>query len=312
MKTLRNYKGQATFGCYTIGIRENNGVDVFIDGKPFEGKVTGLIRNTIAPQVGFNIEDKWNLQMMGRKLVGFINDSAKSSKSSKDSAKVSAKTSKDSVKSSKDSAKTSKSSKTSKDSVKTSKDSAKVSVKTSKISKDSTKISKTSKDSAKTSRTSKKIIESKETKQVREWCEKMGLKKYEILPNNEIDAWGFVDLEGKVSGSLPEYIQFNHIHQSLPFFHADFNIANCNLKTLRGCPRYVEGNLYIQNNKLTSLSYAPTHVGRSFICYGNPTEFTNADVKNVCDTTWISVRKASFLSSDDKPAKTRRSKKEKE
>jgi hypothetical protein len=140
----------------------------------------------------------------------------------------------------------------------------------------------------------------------------MGLKKYEILPNNEIDAWGFVDLEGKVSGSLPEYIQFNHIHQSLPFFHADFNIANCNLKTLRGCPRYVEGNLYIQNNKLTSLSYAPTHVGRSFICYGNPTEFTNADVKNVCDTTWISARKASFLSSDDKPAKTRRSKKEKE
>ena len=253
-----NYKTQAQYDRYTIGVCNDGKVEVLVNDKLYEGSINSLLKNEIAAKLGFESDPKWNPRTLGRKLIDYINAMPK---------------------------------KTTGATIKPNKPAKEAQITKKNNTKKETEVRK----------------ESKETKKIREWCESVGLKKYEILPNNEIDAWGFVDLEGKVSDSLPDYIQFNHIHQSLPFFHADFNIANCNLKTLRGCPRYVEGNLYIQNNKLSNLSYLSSYVGRSIVCYGNAVNFSIADIRTACDATWIMTTKTSFL---DEPKKSKKQKTE--
>lgn len=275
-----NYKAQAQYNQYVIGLHDDGKIEVMVNGKPFEGSVNSILKNEIAKGLGFAIDPKWNPRTLGRKLIDYINttvvDVSKTEKVSKKSKQADAVT------------------KTGKKNLKACEPIINESIK---------KLSKA---------TEKVLVESKETKQVREWCESMGLKKYEILPNNEIDAYGYVDLAGKVSGELPKYIQFNRVmydkDENSPWwirYSADFDITGCNLKTLRGCPRYIEGNFCAYNNKLTSLSYAPTHVGHTFICHSNSVEFTNADVKNVCDATWIRTIKTSFF---DEPKKSKKQK----
>ena len=67
------YKKQATFKEYTIGVRENNSIEVLVNGKPYDGAVKPLLRD-IAQNVGFSVEKKWNTQDLGRKLVDIINN----------------------------------------------------------------------------------------------------------------------------------------------------------------------------------------------------------------------------------------------
>jgi len=43
---------------------------------------------------------------------------------------------------------------------------------------------------------------------------------------------------------------------------------NC-LRSLRGCPEYIDGNFYCHNNFLKSLKYGPVHVSKHFDCRGN-------------------------------------------
>jgi hypothetical protein len=277
-----NYKAQAQYNQYVIGLHDDGKIEVMVNGKPFEGSVNSILKNEIAKGLEFVIDPKWNPRTLGRKLIDYINTNVIST------------------------SKTEKVSKKTKQADAVTKAGKKILKACEPIINESIK---------KLSKATKKVpVESKETKQVREWCESMGLKKYEILPNNEIDAYGYVDLAGKVSGELPKYIQFNRVmydkDENSPWwirYSADFDITNCNLKTLRGCPRYIEGNFCAYNNKLTSLSYAPTHVGHTFICHNNSVEFTNADVKNVCDATWIRTVKTSFF---DEPKKSKKQKAE--
>ena len=63
-------------------------------------------------------------------------------------------------------------------------------------------------------------------------------------------------------GNLPNYIQFNKVYGL-------FNCDNCDLTTLKGCPKEVLGNYRCQNNKLTSLEYGPTYLKGFFECDGN-------------------------------------------
>ncbi|MBO4588126.1 MAG: PD-(D/E)XK nuclease family protein [Bacteroidales bacterium] len=67
------YKKQATFKEYTIGVRENNSIEVLVNGKPYDGAVKHLLQD-IAQNVGFSVEKKWNTQDLGRKLVDIINN----------------------------------------------------------------------------------------------------------------------------------------------------------------------------------------------------------------------------------------------
>lgn len=77
-------------------------------------------------------------------------------------------------------------------------------------------------------------------------------------------------------GDLPSYIQFNKIRGT-------FTVDDCNLTTLRGCPKYVGGDFECTNNKLTSLEYAPKYVGGSFSCEHNAKKFTEKEVRKVCN-----------------------------
>lgn len=66
------YKKQATFGEYTIGVRENNSIEVLVNGKPYDGAVKPLLRD-IARQVGLTVEKTWTTRDLGRVLVKYFN-----------------------------------------------------------------------------------------------------------------------------------------------------------------------------------------------------------------------------------------------
>ena len=55
------------------------------------------------------------------------------------------------------------------------------------------------------------------------------------------------------------------------------------LTSLKGCPERIEGNFLCDNNKLTSLEGIPKEVGGSFSCTGNKKEFTEEEIRKVCD-----------------------------
>jgi hypothetical protein len=55
------------------------------------------------------------------------------------------------------------------------------------------------------------------------------------------------------------------------------------LISLKGAPTYVGGNFVCSNNLLTSLDGAPKTVGGAFTCGDNSVQFTEAQVRAVCD-----------------------------
>jgi len=76
-----------------------------------------------------------------------------------------------------------------------------------------------------------------------------------------------IDIDGDFGlpdncGNLPTYIQFNRVN-------GNFNVCNCDLTTLRGCPRFIEGSFFCNNNHLTSLKFAPIVINGRFECDNN-------------------------------------------
>ena len=62
-----------------------------------------------------------------------------------------------------------------------------------------------------------------------------------------------------------------------------FDCTTNKLTTLKGSPSSVGGNFGCSNNNLTSLEGAPKFVGGDFFCSYNTVQFTNAQVRAVCD-----------------------------
>ena len=63
----------------------------------------------------------------------------------------------------------------------------------------------------------------------------------------------------------------------------DFQCYYNKLTTLEGAPTSVGGNFYCNHNKLTSLIGAPKTVDGHFFGRGNPGEFTETQVRAICD-----------------------------
>jgi hypothetical protein len=63
----------------------------------------------------------------------------------------------------------------------------------------------------------------------------------------------------------------------------DFYCGNNNLTSLENCPKTVDGTFGCSYNKLTSLVGAPKTVGEDFYCRNNTVEFTEEQVRAVCD-----------------------------
>jgi len=64
---------------------------------------------------------------------------------------------------------------------------------------------------------------------------------------------------------------------------ADFDCSNNKLTSLINAPKFVGGTFYCENNKLTSLDGATEYVGGSFYCRNNTVQFTEDQVRAVCD-----------------------------
>lgn len=87
-------------------------------------------------------------------------------------------------------------------------------------------------------------------------------------------------------GGLPEYIRFEST--------GELDVDDCGLKTLRGFPKKVDGYFSCQLNELKSLKEGPKEVYGSYYCNGNPGNFTEKNVRNICYVT-------EFVQADDTP-----------
>ena len=63
----------------------------------------------------------------------------------------------------------------------------------------------------------------------------------------------------------------------------DFFCGTNNLTSLENCPKTVGGSFGCSFNKLTSLAGAPKIVDKDFHCRNNTVQFTEQDVRAVCD-----------------------------
>ena len=65
--------------------------------------------------------------------------------------------------------------------------------------------------------------------------------------------------------------------------NGDLSCAGNSILTLKGCPQKINGNLYLSGNKITSLDDFPTDVNGNVKCFDNTIEFTEEEIRNVCN-----------------------------
>ena len=156
------------------------------------------------------------------------------------------------------------------------------------------------------------------------WLDQYGITNYTLNDKGEIDVDGSVDLSYKDIEEFPYFIQFGVVRG---YFNCDnnklislrgcprvikkgFNCSFNNLTSLRGCPRVVKKSFYCHDNKLVSLEGSPETVSGSFYCSfnnltslegapkivkevfncrKNTTQFTEDDVRKVCNVKSIYV-----------------------
>ena len=111
---------------------------------------------------------------------------------------------------------------------------------------------------------------------IEEWLDNHRIKKYQIKEGYKIDVNGDVNLIRYTFEEFPDYIQFDIVKGS---FYCPIGA----LTSLRGCPREVGGRFCCDGNKLTSLEGAPKEVKGKFDCSRNSTQFTEEDVRKICN-----------------------------
>ena len=117
--------------------------------------------------------------------------------------------------------------------------------------------------------------------------EKPDLWKTDLEKNIDVSSLGLTSLEGapkKVFGHFSCIInQLNSLEGGPLEVAGNFSCWLNNLGSLKGAPRIVGGDFLCAVTNLTSLEGAPREVGGNFNCQGNPGNFTEADVRAVCD-----------------------------
>ena len=132
---------------------------------------------------------------------------------------------------------------------------------------------------------------------IENWLKEYDIQNYTIKDDFTIDVDGSIYLNNRNLEEFPDYIQFGVVKG---FFDCSFNkltslegapekvgeAFSCNhnrLTSLEGAPKRVRRSFNCDHNKLTSLEGAPKEVGRSFYCSGNKVQFTEEDVRKVCN-----------------------------
>jgi hypothetical protein len=115
---------------------------------------------------------------------------------------------------------------------------------------------------------------------IKEWLKKYNVTDYIIHDDLTIDA-KVVTILNKKLVQFPSYIQFDTVY-------GHFAVEGCKLKTMRGFPKTIKkhgiywGNLWVNNNELTSLKYSPSIVEGRYIVYGNRKHFSETEVRKEC------------------------------
>jgi len=121
---------------------------------------------------------------------------------------------------------------------------------------------------------------------IKEWLEEFQITSYTINDDFSIDCNDTVMIGHKNLKYLPEFIQFRNIL-------GNFWIEQIGLRSLRGCPIYIEGDFDCQNNDLIDLKFAPTYIEETFRLYGNHIPISEVNkFKNNSNNKWH------YLSSD--------------
>jgi len=94
-------------------------------------------------------------------------------------------------------------------------------------------------------------------------CEKYNIVNYTINSDGSIDVDGDVEIIGESLTLLP--LNFNKVS-------GNFNCSINDLISLKGCPKYIDGNFYCYCNQLTTFEYFPISIGQDgdFVFSNNP------------------------------------------
>ncbi len=91
---------------------------------------------------------------------------------------------------------------------------------------------------------------------------------------------GFIDVEGDLNLSGKSLMG---ITRKYGIVNGNCLLSNNKLTSLKGSPRVVTESFYCYKNNLNSLEGCPYEVGGDFCCTHNAVEFTEEDVRAVCN-----------------------------
>jgi hypothetical protein len=114
--------------------------------------------------------------------------------------------------------------------------------------------------------------------EVEKWLKQFILRNaYTINSNWEIDLKKDFIITSSMNfpEEIPEFIQFNICPGS-------FLIRDKKLASLRGCPRIVNKDFFVDYNKLMSLGGCPIQVDGDFYIQHNLRPFTPEEIKKIC------------------------------
>ena len=108
------------------------------------------------------------------------------------------------------------------------------------------------------------------------WCDEMGIKRYTINSQGEIDVDGGVWLNNKDFKELP--YKFGKVTRYFTL------VDNKNLTSLKNCPDYIEESFNCGGcTKLNSLEGCPKEVVCDFWCKQNKVKIEEEYVRSLCN-----------------------------
>ena len=111
--------------------------------------------------------------------------------------------------------------------------------------------------------------------EIEAWCDKIGVRKYNINDEGKIDVDRFVNLFKR---------DFKEIPYKFGKVKGFFTLQNCkNLTSLKNCPDIVTGNFRCSGcSQLDSLEGCPKEVWGDFWCNDCKRKFTKEEVLSLC------------------------------
>jgi hypothetical protein len=126
----------------------------------------------------------------------------------------------------------------------------------------------------------KEAIGNGKAKLIQDWLDEVhiGVRNYKLNSDftidTDLDVIAVERPELFPNGRFPDYIRFNS--------SGSFDIDDCGIVSLVGCPKKVKGYFSCQMNKITDLKGFPKEVRECVYCFGNKAEFTEAEIRKVC------------------------------